>query len=167
MTGELLAVGRIARAHGIHGEVAVKTLTEVKDRFAPGAVVHHGPEGELRLTVRSSRPFKDGLLVRFEEVADRNQAEALRGTLLLTPSGDAPPLPEGSYWEHEMIGLEVVTEEGRALGTIIEIAHNPANDVWSTDAGVLIPAVRDFVVSVDPAAGKVVIRDIPGLEGDA
>ena len=161
MKGELLAVGRIARAHGIRGEVAVKPLSEVEARFSPGAILR--TESDRRLTVRTARPHQSGLLIRFEEIGDRNAAEELRGQVLLVPAEEAPELPEGSYWPHQLIGLEVVTEEGRSLGAIAEVAHNPANDVWTTDAGVLVPAVREFVVSVEPEAGRVVIRDIPGL----
>jgi 16S rRNA processing protein RimM len=158
----LLAVGRIARAHGIRGEVAVKPLSEVEERFAPMSVLL--TEDGRSFTVRTARPHHAGLLVRFEEVASRDEAEQLRGELLLVPAEKAPELPEGSYWPHELIGLEVVTEEGRSLGAITEVAHNPANDVWTTDKGVLVPAVHEFVVSVDMAAGRVVIRDVPGLE---
>jgi 16S rRNA processing protein RimM len=161
MEGELLAVGRIARAHGVRGEVAVKPLSEVEDRFSASSVLL--TEDGRSLTVRAARPHQAGLLVRFEGVDDRDAAEALRGQVLLVPAEEAPDLPEGSYWPHQLIGLQVVTEEGRSLGAITEVAHNPANDVWTTDAGVLVPAVREFVVSVEPEAGRVIIRDVPGL----
>jgi 16S rRNA processing protein RimM len=64
------------------------------------------------------------------------------------------------------VGLEVVTEEGRSLGRIAEVQGNPANDLWVTDSGALIPAVREVVVGVDLEAGRVTIRELPGLLED-
>lgn len=166
MSGELLAVGRIARAHGVRGEVSVQSLTEVEQRFAPGSVLLLGPDGDRPLTVRSARPHQHRILVKFDEVRDRTEAESLRGRVLMIPSEQSPPLPEGAYWVHQVVGLELVTEDGRSLGRVREVLANPANDVWVTDADALIPAVREVIVDVDLGAGRAVVRDIPGLAGD-
>ena len=164
MKGEV-AVGRIARAHGVRGEVAVHSLTEVEARFAPGSVLLL--EDGRTLTVRSARPHQRRLLVAFEEVEDRTAAEALRGQVLLVPADQVPDIEgEDRFWVHQVVGLEAVTEEGRSLGRIREVLANPANDLWVAEAGghdTLIPAVRDVVVSVDRQAGRVVVRDVPGL----
>lgn len=159
-------MGRVGRAHGVRGEVAVRPLSEVESRFAPGSVLLLGPGGERRLTVRGSRPHRTRLLVSFEEVAGRTEAESLRGRVLLVPAGSAPPPPEGAFWVHEVVGLEVVTEDGRSLGRVREVLANPANDVWVTDGGALIPAVHDVVLRVELAAGRVTVRDLPGLAGE-
>jgi 16S rRNA processing protein RimM len=159
---ELLAVGRIARAFGIHGEVAVQTLTEVTDRYAPGAVF--SLEDGRTLTVRAARPHQQRLLVTFVEIADRTEAERIRGQVLLVPAELAPTIDEEDrFWVHQVVGLEVVTEEGRSLGRIVEVQANPANDLWVTDGGVLIPAVREFVRDVDLALGRVTVSELPGL----
>jgi 16S rRNA processing protein RimM len=159
---ELLAVGRIARAFGIHGEVAVQTLTEVTDRYAPGAVF--SLEDGRTLTVRAARPHQQRLLVTFVEIADRTEAERIRGQVLLVPAELAPTIDEEDrFWVHQVVGLEVVTEEGRSLGRIVEVQANPANDLWVTDGGVLITAVREFVRDVDLALGRVTVRELPGL----
>jgi 16S rRNA processing protein RimM len=161
-------VGRITRAHGVRGEVAVQSLTEVEGRFAPGSVLHL--EDGRNLTVGSSRAHHHRLLVRFEEVPDRAAAEALRGQVLLVGRDEMPEIEEEDrFWVHQVVGLEVVTEGGRPLGPIREVLANPANDVWvagSADRETLIPAVRDVVVSVDPAGGRVVVRDVPGLTAE-
>lgn len=161
MTSELLAVGRISRAHGIRGEVSVHKLTEVEHRFAPGSALRL--EDGRTLTVQSSRPHQQQLLVKFEEVADRTQAEALRGEVLLISAEESPDPPGGAFWIHQVVGLEVVTEGGRSLGRIREVEGNPANDLWVTESGALIPAIRDVVASVDLEAGRVTIKEIPGL----
>jgi 16S rRNA processing protein RimM len=159
-----VVVGRITRAHGVRGEVAVSVLSEVPGRFADGAVVYL--EDGRPLTVRSSRPHGDRLLVSFAGVGDRAAAEALGGALLVVPGSMSPPLPEGSWWDHQLIGCEVLTDSGRPLGRLAEVIHTPANDVWCATVGgreTLIPALKDSVVSVDVAARRIVVREIPGL----
>jgi 16S rRNA processing protein RimM len=165
IAGPTVAVGRVTRAHGLHGEVAVLVLSEVPERFAPGSTVW--TEDGRSLTVESSRPHGDRLLVRFGEVADRTAAQALARALLVVPESSSPPLPAGSWWDHQVEGCAVETEGGRALGAVREVIHTPANDVWSAvdDAGTetLIPVLADVLVRVDVTARRIVIREIPGL----
>jgi 16S rRNA processing protein RimM len=159
-----VVVGRITRAHGLKGEVAVLVISEVEGRFDDGAVVHLEDDGAL--TVDASRTHRGRLLVKFREVDDRTLAEQLRGKLLSVPESASPELPEGSWWDHQILGCEVVTESGRALGTVRDVIHTAANDVWSAVAGddeKLIPALKDVVVSVDPEEKRIVVRDVPGL----
>jgi 16S rRNA processing protein RimM len=160
-----VVVGRVTRAHGLKGEVAVMVLTEVAVRFEPGGVVYL--EDGRRLTVARSRPHRGRVLVTFQEVPDRAAADAIVQTNLVVPESDSPALPEGSYWDHQLIGSEVVTESGRSLGALRDVIHTPANDVWSAvdDAGVetLVPAIAEVVASVDLEARRVVVREVPGL----
>ncbi|HZP89914.1 MAG TPA: ribosome maturation factor RimM [Actinomycetota bacterium] len=164
MSEPTVVVGRITRAHGVRGEVAVLVLSEVPERFAAGSVVLL--EDGRPLTVESSRPHRGRLLVKFREVPDRSGAEALRSKVLVVPESASPELPEGSWWDHQLVGCEVVTESGRSLGELREVIHTPANDVWSAIAGgteTLVPALRDVVVSVDVTARRIVVREVPGL----
>ncbi len=155
-------MGRIGRSHGVGGEVSVRPLTEVGARFEPGSVLRL--EDGRTLTVERARPHRDRVLVKFEEVADRNQADELRGSVLVIPADQAPSIDEADrFWVHQVVGLEVVTDRGRSLGRIREVQENPANDLWVTDEGALIPAVRGVVVDVDLARGRVTIRPLPGL----
>jgi 16S rRNA processing protein RimM len=160
-----VAVGRIARAHGVRGELSVVVLTEVRERFELGATV--SLEDGRTLTIDAVRPHRDRLLVRFRGVGDRTAAEALQGSLLVVPRGSSPPLPEGSWWDHDVEGCEVAIDAGRALGTVAEVIHTRANDIWSvrdpSGSETLIPVLRDVVVSVDTAGKRIVVREIPGL----
>ena len=124
-----VAVGRITRAHGVQGELAVLVISEVPGRFADGETVWL--EDGRTLTVESSRPHKDRLLVRFREVQSREQAEALQKALLVVPESLSPELPEGSWWDHRIVGCALETDTGRALGTVRDVIHTGANDVWS------------------------------------
>jgi len=159
-----VAVGRIAKAHGVKGEVSVVVISEVPSRFDPGAVVWL--EDGRALTVASSKPYRDKLLVTFRGVRDRKQAEALQTALLVVPESSSPPLPEGSWWDHQIEGCSVATDAGRELGIVGEGIHTAANDVWSAvDAGVetLVPVLKDVVISVDVEARRIVVREIEGL----
>jgi 16S rRNA processing protein RimM len=159
-----VAVGRIARAHGIHGEVSVLILSEIDARFAPGVTLLL-EDGRV-LTVEEARPHRQRLLVKFREVPDRTAAELLHQQYLFVDEADVPPAPEDAFWPHELEGCEVVTEEGRSLGVIREVLPGVANDIWVTGTPVdelLIPALKDIVASVDIEAKRVVVREIPGL----
>jgi len=159
-----LVVGKVTKAHGLRGEVTVLVLTEVPERFDPGSVLTL--EDGRTLTVSGTRPDRGRLLVTFAEVADRTAAEQLGGQYLFVSRDLAPELPEGSFWPHELEGLEIVTESGRSLGEIREVVLGVANDIWvagAPGAGTLVPALKDVVVSVDVAGRRVVVRDVPGL----
>jgi 16S rRNA processing protein RimM len=160
-----VAVGRVSRAHGVQGEVAVLVLSEVEGRFAPGANLWL--EDGRTLTVESSKPHRGGLLVRFREVRDREQAEGLQRALLVVPESSSPSLPEGSWWDHQIEGCTVETDRGRPLGTVREVIHTAANDVWAVvDGGgreTLVPVLIDVLVSVDVGAKRIVVREIAGL----
>ena len=158
-------MGRIARSHGVGGEVSVQPLTEVGSRFQPGSVLYL--EDDRTLTVERARPHHDRLLVKFEGIDDRDAADTLRGSVLVIPADQAPAIEEQDrFWVHQVVGLEVVTEDGRSLGRILEIQANPANDLWVTEGGGLIPAVREVVVGVDLEGGRVTVRELPGLFGE-
>ena len=159
-----VAVGRVTRAHGIHGEVSIHVLSDVESRFAPGAVL--ALEDGRTLTVEAVRPHRQRLLVKFREVPDRTAAEALGQRYLFVDEAAVPPAPEGAFWPHQLEGCEVVTEEGRSLGVIREVVHGVANDIWVAGDGdpeVLVPALKDVVASVDVEGKRVVIREVPGL----
>lgn len=158
---DAVVVGRIAKAHGIRGEVSVEVLSENPERFAIGARLGHR---DRELTVEAARRHGDRLLVKFEEVPDRNAAESLRGSELTVPEEEVAPLPAGRYYPHELEGLVVSDSRGSRLGTFVRVERSPAHDIWVVDAGgreVMVPAVESFVVEVDIEAGRIVL-DPPG-----
>jgi len=160
-----VVVGQVTRAHGVHGEVAVRNRSDNPDRWVPGAVVS-APDGRS-LTVGAVRPHGDRLLVTFEEIRDRAAAEALRGAELSVAISTLPPLAEGEWWPHQLEGCRIMTESGRDLGLLTEVVFNPANDLWvAVDAAgeeTLVPALRSVLVEVDVVSRRIVVRDVPGL----
>lgn len=128
--GPTAVVGRIRRAHGIKGELGVSLETDAPDAiFAPGARVFVGTaNGDLapdvrtgrlvELVVRAARPFRDGLLVFFNGIADRTEAEKWRGRSLLVPVSELEPPADGELWAHELPGMRVVDPQGAAIGDV-------------------------------------------------
>ncbi len=168
---ELLLVGRVSKAHGIGGELAVDVHTDAPDeRFAPGAVL----SARLRdrsvrtLTVSAARAHANRLLVRFDEVPDRTAAEALRGAQLLVDAADLPPSEDpDEFYEHELEGLAAVLADGTEVGTVREIARSPGGELLVVDrpdgTEALVPFVREIVPEVRVADGRVVLDPPEGL----
>ena len=164
----LVAVGRITGAHGIRGEVKVEILTDFPERFSPGSsLLLVPPAGEPRkVAVLSSRQHKGRMLVALEGVADRNDAEGLRGSWLKIGEDELTPLPSGRYYQFELLGLAVVTEEGEALGEVEEIMPTGGNLVLAVRRGgreVLLPFIDDVVLEVDLEARRMTVRLLEGL----
>jgi 16S rRNA processing protein RimM len=167
---EEILVGTIARAHGLTGEVVVDPLSDAPDRFAPGgALTAWFRSGKRRpLRVASSRPFQQRLLVRFEGVATRTEADALRGAELRIARGQVAPLPEGRHYRFEMIGLEVRTPGGETLGRVADVFATGSNDVYvvrGPRGEILLPALEGVVLEVDMARGEMLVAPPPGLPG--
>jgi 16S rRNA processing protein RimM len=168
---EQLLVGRVAKAHGIGGELAVDVHTDDPDeRFAPGAVLN----ARLRdrsvrtLTVSTARPHATRLLVRFAEVPDRTTAESLRGAQLLVDAADLPPSEDpDAFYDHELEGLAAVLADGTEVGTVREIARGPGGELLvvarADGTESLVPFVREIVPEVDVAGGRVVVDPPEGL----
>jgi len=154
--GDRLVVGRVGRAHGLRGEVAVTFSSNRPERSAPGAVLF---AGDRELVVEASRPHQGRVLLRFAGVDDRSAAEALLGVeLTAVPLGDEVELADDELWVHEVVGAEVHDRAGAALGRVAAVEANPAHDLLVLDGGALVPMVfvveqRDGVVVIDPPDG--------------
>ncbi|SEO00838.1 ribosome maturation factor RimM [Actinacidiphila rubida] len=168
-----LVVGRIGRAHGIKGEVSVEVRTDEPElRLGPGAVLATDPASTGPLTIATGRVHSGRLMLRFEGVTDRTGAEALRNTLLIAEVDpeERPEDPE-EYYDHQLVDLDVVTRDGRAVGRILEITHLPYQDLLVVErpegGEVLIPFVSAIVPEIDLEEQRAVIDPPPGLLDDA
>ncbi|MFJ6842206.1 ribosome maturation factor RimM [Streptomyces griseoluteus] len=167
-----LVVARIGRAHGIKGEVTVEVRTdEPESRLAPGAVLATDPASVGPLTIATGRVHSGRLLLRFEGVGDRTGAEALRNTLLIADvDPEEMPEDEDEYYDHQLIDLDVVTEDGTEVGRITEISHLPSQDLFIVlrpdGSEVLIPFVEEIVSEIDLDEQRAVITPPPGLIDD-
>lgn len=137
-------------------------------RFAAGSVLGSDPPERGPLTVAQARWHSGRLLVSFAGVADRTAAEALGGTLLVADSSTSSPADDpDEYWDHELVGLAVLTVSGQPLGAVEEVLHPPGGDllvVHRVDGGeLLVPFVREIVPEVDLPTGRLVVDPPPGL----
>ncbi len=160
-----MAVGRVGRAHGVHGDVFVEPWTDApEERFADGAVLHSeaGP-----LTVAYTRSHSGKLVVHFTGLEDRTAIEAIRGQILTVPAAARPPLADpDEFYDSDLVGLAVSTVAGRRLGPVTDVVHSPAGRLLAVDVAgreVLVPFRREFVPVVDLAAGTAVIDPPDGL----
>jgi len=128
----LLEVGTISKPHGLRGEVVVWFVSNRPERVAPGAVLStdHG-----EMVVESARADGGRYVVRFAGVTTREQAEALRGTVLR----GRPIHDEDAWWVHELVGAEVVDTSGAPVGTVRAVVANRASDLLELEGGALVP----------------------------
>ncbi|WP_411148663.1 ribosome maturation factor RimM [Streptomyces sp. A30] len=167
-----LVVARIGRAHGIKGEVTVEVRTDEPElRLAPGAVLATDPASAGPLTIETGRVHSGRLLLRFEGVRDRTAAEALRNILLIAEiDPEALPEEEDEYYDHQLMDLDVVTEDGTEVGRITEISHLPSQDLFIVErpdgSEVMIPFVEEIVTEIDLEEQRAVISPPPGLIDD-
>ena len=169
-----VVVGRIGKPHGIRGEVTVDVRTdEPERRYAVGTRLRAEAPREAAgrphvLTVAATRWHRGVLLARFEELPDRDAAEAARGTLLhVSVDPDARPDDPEEFYDHQLVGLAAVDLDGTPLGEVSALVHGGAQDLLTirTPDGreALVPFVTVLVPEVDLTARRVVIADRPGL----
>lgn len=165
-----LVVGRVGRPHGIRGGVIIDVHTDDPDaRFAVGSVLATDPLAAGPLTVESIRWHSGRLLVEFAGIADRTRAEGLRGTWLTMDSAQVTsPEDPDEFYDHELVGLAVVTTSGEPVGIVTDVRHHGQDLLVIQPAqprrdGLLVPFVAAIVPEVDVAAGRLVIDPPPGL----
>jgi 16S rRNA processing protein RimM len=166
-----LVVGRVGRPHGLRGEVTVEVRTDDPDRrFVAGSSLATVPEERGPLTVAESRWHSGRLLVRFAGFEDRNAAEELRETMLAIDSDELEPLEDPEdFYDHDLIGLAVVTAAGEQVGAVRDVLHHGQDLLVIEGTGprsgaeILVPFVATIVPEVDVAAGRLVIDPPPGL----
>lgn len=166
MTEEQIVVGKLRGAHGIGGELKAEILSDHDFRFAPGSILQL-EKSHRSLEIERSSPGAGYWLLKFAGIDNREQAQAIQGLFLLVPRSQAAPLPRGSYYHWQLIGLKVM-ENGRELGIIREVQENPANDLYIMEKPdgkkVIIPALKEMIQAIEPEKGEMQVQLPPGLE---
>lgn len=165
-----VVVGRVAKAHGIRGELTIDVRTDSPEqRFAVGNALTARQKNvpDRTVTIAAAREHSGRLLMRFEEVPDRTAAEQLRGALLIADTASLPPVEDpDEFYDHELEGLAVELVDGTPLGTVREVLHSPGGELLALDVSgreVLVPFVRAMVPTVDITGGRVVVDPPEGL----
>lgn len=159
---ERICVAQIGAAHGIRGEVRLRSFTE-----DPAAVTSYGPleseDGTRTFEIEALRPAKDHFVARLAGVADRSAAEALTNIKLYVPRDRLPPTEDAdTFYQSDLIGLAAVTQDGAALGTVKAIHNFGAGDIVEISpadgsAPLMVPFTADAVPEVDIKAKRIVV----------
>jgi len=169
--GRLLNVGKIVNTHGIKGELKIWPQTDFPEvRFKPGAkLMMIPPEAgqPVEIEIVSSREQKNMYVVRLKGFDNINQVEKYKGWELKVSEEERVPLDEGEYYFRDIIGCEVVTEDGETLGQVADILSPGANDIWVVKMPkgkeLLLPVIDDVVLDVDVTARKIKVHLMEGL----
>ena len=161
-----LSVGYLRRPHGVHGELIMALHTDFPERMKSGRRLFIG-EDHLPMTLTSVRPHRSGLLVKFEGVETPEDAGLLRNQWAYIKTKDAPPLPKGQHYQHELLGFKVVDEDDLPLGRLVEIMATGANDVYVVrdDSGkeILLPSIPSVILDLDIGARLMRVHLLEGL----
>lgn len=159
-----VTVGEVLTTFGHRGEVKVRPETDSPEHFQKLEQVRLvGGEADGRmLRIEKARLHKRAVIIKFAGIDDMSAAETLRGAEIRVRESQLMPLERDQYYIHDIIGLDVITTDGRRLGKIKEVIRSPANDVYVTDRA-MIPAVKEFVVSIDLQEKRMVVRPVEGL----
>lgn len=171
MSLQYFNVGKIVNTHGLRGEVKILPLTDfAEQRFAKGSELFmFMPEDVLMqtVTVATARLHKNVYIVKFANFDHINDVEKYKGAMLKVSAEDREELPEHEYYYSEIIGCEVVTDEGERLGKVSEIMSPGANDVWVVKGEgqeeILIPYIEDVVLHVDVEQKVITVHLLEGL----
>ena len=169
---EVLAVGRVRRPHGVHGEVLADVLTDFPERVTAGVELGLGATAPERwLRVERVREHKGCWLLTFAGVTSRDEIEPWRAWWLFLPAQDREQLPPRYYYEHELAGMNCIGVDGTRLGEVVELTAGAGGALLTVNTGrgeALVPFVSPIVVRVD-LAGRTVVLDPPRglLDGDA
>jgi 16S rRNA processing protein RimM len=164
-TPEFLVVALVLAAHGIRGEIKCRIVTDFPTRrFKRGNTVLIRGEPH---TIQGARIQGGTVLLRLEDIQDRDIAAALRGAEIEVPTEQAVSLPKGQFYWHQVIGLRVEDATSHEpLGEVTDIIETGANDVYivrGPKGEILVPAIKDVVKNIDPTEGRMLIQPLPGM----
>jgi 16S rRNA processing protein RimM len=160
-----LAIGRVVRPFGLRGELRVRLMTDYPEQLGRLRTVYLGPETQP-WQVEAVRLHQEAALFKLVGCDDRTAAEMLRGALVQIARKDAVPLEDDEYYEHQIIGLNVVEEDGTPLGKLTEIITTGANDVFviiGPGGELLLPAIESVILDIDLDNGQMVVHVLDGL----
>jgi len=162
----LVVTGRVIKPYGVRGWVKIEVLSLNPLRFQTGnSFVLEGKEEGSRLVIEEMQETGGALLVKFQGMEDRRQAELIAGRRLLVTPEEIGEAPDDAFWEHQVMGMEVRTREGKRLGEVMEVMETGANDVLVVqgEREYLIPMIGEVVKEIDLDGGTIIIEPLPGL----
>ncbi len=165
----LLEVGKIVNTHGLRGEVKVISWTDSPEVFEDIDYVYRKKKNEYeRLDIKNIKYQKGNLIIKFEQIKDIDEAQLYKNHVLYAEREMLGELPEGVYYIADLIGLDVVTDEGEEIGVINDVLNTGSNDIYEVKRegkkNLLLPVIDEVVLDIDIESGKVTVHMIDGLE---
>jgi 16S rRNA processing protein RimM len=165
---EFVALGKISGPVGLKGEFKITPWADSPERFRllKRVWIGHDPENVREFAVEGIRITGRNTVLKLGGIESRSAAEEIKNQLILIPGSDIVRPPEGSFFIDDVLGMNVVTEEGKRVGIIRDILQLPSNDLWQVESGsrlISIPAVKEFIRRVDLRTKTVVIHEVEGL----
>jgi len=166
-----LIVGRMGKAHGVHGSILAEIMTDFPDRLKAGMEIGigEGEQPDRQIELHGIRYHRRKWLLDFVDIRDRTEVEKLRGLYIFLPEQSLDELPEGYYYEHHLVGLQCRSPEGEDLGKVTGLDTEGAQTRILVRRGkreFLVPWVPELVPEVRRDEGIIIIRNIPGLLDD-
>ncbi|MFC2026331.1 ribosome maturation factor RimM [Chloroflexota bacterium] len=164
-----LVVGKLRRPHGLRGNMLMESITDFPERLRPEEIVYIG-NTYLPFRILNCKQHGRALLISFHDYTSVDDVGHLRNQMVYVKTDDRPPLPEGEYYFHQLLGLRVVSAENQVIGTLVQILETGANDVYivRSDSGeeVLLPAIKNVIREIDIDRGEILVNLLPGLISD-
>ena len=165
---DLLQVGVVTTTHGVHGEVKVFPTTDDPARFKKlKNVILDDGKTQRDMEISGVKFFKNMVILKFKDLDDMNEAQKLRQAKLFVTRDNAVELQENEYFIADLIGMQVVSDEGEELGEISDVLQTGANDVYviqkEKQADILVPAIKDCIINVDLEQNIMTVHLLPGL----
>jgi 16S rRNA processing protein RimM len=155
---DFITIGKIIATRGIKGKITIEVTTDFPQRFTPSSQVYVNRQPML---IEDTEWHQKKAVIKLDAINSVTEARKVIGQLLEIDHDQLFPLPEGQYYHFEIIGLEVRTTEGELLGNITDILTTPSNDNYilnRADNQILIPAIEDVIVSIEPDKGYITIK---------
>jgi 16S rRNA processing protein RimM len=161
-----LVVAKLRRPHGLRGEMLADVMTDFPERLIAGYNVFVGEDHRLE-RIRSIRMHGKSILLKFENYNDPESIGIYRNHLVYVRADELPALPEGELYQHQILGLRVVSDDGLNIGRLESILETGANDVLivrqATGGEILLPVIDDVILDIDLDAGEIRVHLTPGL----
>ncbi len=171
MENNLIEVGKIVNTHGLRGDVKVVAWMDYPEDFEQLTTVYIKTRTELKkLTVKNVKYQKNNLIVGFNELKDINEAEPFKNSVLYADRDELGELPDGVHYIVDLIGLDVVNEEGEKIGVLADVFNTGANDIYDVKRegkkNLLLPVIDDVVKSIDIENGVITVHVMEGLDDE-
>lgn len=161
-----MVIGQVLKPHGVRGEMRVRVITDLPQRFTWLETVYLGLEKPRQVVVEGVRFHQEVVLLKLAGYDDRETAAELRGEWLQVPESEAIPLEEGEYFLYQLEGLNVVSDEGETLGVLVQVLETGANNVFivrGPGGELLLPDTEEVVLDIDFEQKQMRVHLLPGL----